>query len=181
MTTPHFYICLLPSCRASPVALLSAAADQHPSSRPASRHGSREPAAPGDELAPVVTTNNSTQAATQSDTIDRQQQQNHAGLPVSAVNQQQPGTLSAAAAGAAEIADLLAAYEAEAASDSKQATTQVVQQLCDLAPTQAVCAIALTLDKLMHQSEASCRPAVLQVMQDLAAYISAEAATIQHG
>lgn len=72
-----------------------------------------------------------------------------------------------------EIADLLAAFDNGAAADSRRATEQVVQQLCLLRPTEAVCAIALTVDKLVHQSEASCRPAVMQILQDLAAFIDA--------
>eukprot|EP00878_Enallax_costatus_P020656 GHUV01021844.1.p1 GENE.GHUV01021844.1~~GHUV01021844.1.p1 ORF type:complete len:498 (+),score=214.25 GHUV01021844.1:903-2396(+) len=165
----------------SPAATVAAAADPHPSSRSGSRHGSREPAAPGDQVASLLRGNSTAQAATRRGSIDRQQQQNHAGLPAGMSVQQQPGTPSAVAAGAAEIVDLLAAYESEAAAESKQATTQAVQQLCELAPTEAVCAIAITLDKLIHQSEDSCRPAVFQIMQDLAAYITAEAAALQKG
>lgn len=83
-------------------------------------------------------------------------------------------------AGAAEIAGLLAAFNEEAAASSRQATHQAVQQLCLLHPTEAVCAIALTLDKLAHQSESSCRSAVAQLLHDLAAYINTGSMVLQN-
>jgi hypothetical protein len=71
---------------------------------------------------------------------------------------------------ASEISDLLVAFDREAAEDSKAATQQAVAGLCALDPLQAVCAISMTLDKLVKQSDVSVMPAVSQLLLDLAAF-----------
>lgn len=83
-----------------------------------------------------------------------------------------PDQQRAAAAGgrASEISELLGAYDREAAVERKAATQQAVEGLCALGPLEAVCAISMTLDKLVKQSDVSCMPAVSQLLLDLAAF-----------
>jgi hypothetical protein len=81
--------------------------------------------------------------------------------------QQRPG---AAGGRASEISELLVAYDREAAVERKAATQQAVAGLCALGPLEAVCAISMTLDKLVKQSDVSCMPAVSQLLLDLAAF-----------
>jgi hypothetical protein len=64
----------------------------------------------------------------------------------------------------------LVAFDREAAEDSKAATQQAVARLCALDPLHAVCAIGMTLDKLVKQSDVSVMPAVSQLLLDLAAF-----------
>jgi hypothetical protein len=52
----------------------------------------------------------------------------------------------------------------------------VIEGLCGLAPLDAVCAIGVTLDKLVHQSKPSCLPEVAQLLLDLAAFAASGAA-----
>lgn len=76
---------------------------------------------------------------------------------------------------ASEISDLLVSFDREASGDSKAATQQAVAGLCALEPLHAVCAISMTLDRLVRQSDVSAMPAVSQLLLDLAAFAASGA------
>jgi hypothetical protein len=78
-----------------------------------------------------------------------------------------------------DIAELVAAFSSAAPDERRQATAKAVQGLCSLQPVEAVCAISITLDKLVQQSDPACRSAVSQLLLDLAAYATAGANTAQ--
>jgi len=86
------------------------------------------------------------------------------------------GGAAAASGRAGEISELLTAYDHEAPAASKAATAQAVAGLCALGPLEAVCAISMTLDKLVKQSDSACLPAVSQLLLDLAAFATNGAA-----
>jgi hypothetical protein len=97
--------------------------------------------------------------------------------PLSAPHQQQQLDASQPQSGgrASEISDLLVSFEREASGDSKAATQQAVAGLCALEPLHAVCAISMTLDRLVRQSDMSAMPAVSQLLLDVAAFAASGA------
>lgn len=143
---------------------------------PASRRASQEP--------PAAAAAAAAGGARSSDQHKQQQQAN--GLEQAPSGPQQaaaaaagarPSAAAAARRGegvaggrASEISDLLVAYDREAPQDRKAATQQAVAGLCSLAPLDAVCAISMTLDRLVKQSDAACMPHVSQLLLDLAAF-----------
>lgn len=70
---------------------------------------------------------------------------------------------------------MLVSFDREASGDSKAATQQAVAGLCALEPLHAVCAISMTLDRLVRQSDVSAMPAVSQLLLDLAAFAASGA------
>jgi hypothetical protein len=87
-----------------------------------------------------------------------------------------PGRGAAGAGGrCGEIADLLSAFQS-APPERRAAAQQVVDALCGLSPLDAVSAIGVTLDRLVHQSRPSCLADVSQLLLDLAAFAASGAA-----
>lgn len=115
------------------------------------------------------------------DAHKQQQQQRVNGVtaePLSASQQQQQqldASHPQSGGRASEISDLLVSFDREASGDSKAATQQAVAGLCALQPLHAVCAISMTLDRLVRQSDVSAMPAVSQLLLDLAAFAASGA------
>lgn len=187
----HIRVCLFDLCRPSRHGSSSSPCDAD-DSRGDSRQGSLGPQPRRSSVEPQAHPSAAAAGKAQQPRGSGQQQQQANGVVETPAGPQQqrlrgeqPEPKAAAAAAAAagagqveapaggrasEIADLLVAYDREAAGDSKAATQQIVAGLCALDPLQAVCAISMTLDKLVKQSDVSVMPAVSQLLLDLAAF-----------